>query len=137
MPADVAKTRVYSQRLRLDDYQEVDVPARTQHRLAPFTEIAGVRRVDPNEISANYAHLSDDGAVRSAVERTDVSKRGAAVRLAPGSASAGCTGGQLLPVAVVTASPRRVRPARRCDRLVSPCTCKHGVGICFQFLIHL
>lgn len=113
MPADVAKTRVYSQRLKLDDYQEIDVPARTEHRLAPFTEIAGIRRIDPNGIGADFAHISDDGAVRGAGKRTEVSKRGAAARLASGRASARCTSGQLRPVAVVTASPRKVRPARR------------------------
>lgn len=114
MPACVAEAGMYSQSLGLDDYRELDVPTKTQHQLAPFTDIAGVRRVNPPEfLNGDSLRLADDTVSRTG-EKTDISKRGVAGRLAPGRASARCTGGQLHPVTIAAASPRKVRPARRC-----------------------
>lgn len=114
VPAGVAKARMYSQSLGLDDYRELDVPTRTRHQLAAFTELAGVRRVDPPEFLTGDFVRRADKTISCNGEKMNITKRGVAGRLIPGKASALCAGGQLHPGTIATTSPRKARPARRC-----------------------
>lgn len=111
VPVDVAENCAYSHVLGLDNYRETHIPANLPPELAPFTDLAEVRRgPDSKALTAAAACAVFGDSTSYPGNRREPSN---GIIGLSGKAHAQRVGGKLLPVAVTTASPRKTKPVTR------------------------